>query len=256
MLLLVHTDTKLLGQASKVQLRRAQEVKQGDIEDARCAIGHGGTSRPTNVSGLTLLSGTHPSVTEVALILKGHNEPNEHRDARHATYNNCMALKLPFYNWQVVRDSQSLAVSTQYTVTLSGLRGPVMGLFFTLRSGPNTGSSQATYQAVTSYDIQLSSGESLTGHYVRLHEDTRIDNAELFDNLFSNNKSWHFIPFSSHPAEDYGTGSNHGYQVFTGTEKLVFTTNASITPGVFQIDVYALNSCHLHIENGQVNRRE
>jgi hypothetical protein len=47
-------------------------------------------------------------------------------------YNNKMALKLPFYNWQVVKDSQMLVTSTQYTVTLNGLWGPVMGLFFTL----------------------------------------------------------------------------------------------------------------------------
>jgi hypothetical protein len=51
------------------------------------------------------------------LILKGYNEPSTHHD----TYNNRMPLKLPFYNWQVVKDSQTLATSTQYTVTLSGL---------------------------------------------------------------------------------------------------------------------------------------
>jgi hypothetical protein len=112
-----------------------------------------------------------------------------------------MALKLPFYNWQVVKDLQTLATSTQYTVTLSGLWGPVMGLLFTLCSGPNTGSTQGTYQAISSYDIQLASGESLTGHYVKLHEDSKLENAEMFDNLFGNNKNWYFIPFSSHPAE-------------------------------------------------------
>jgi hypothetical protein len=131
-----------------------------------------------------------------------------------------------------------------------------MGLFFMLHSGPNTRSTQGTYQAVASYDIQMASGESLTGHYVKLHEDSRLENAELFDNLFGSNKSWYFISFSSHPAEDYGTGSNQGYQVFTGTEKLVFTTKASITPGSFQIDIFALNSCHLHVKNGQVVCRE
>jgi hypothetical protein len=99
----------------------------------------------TNSSSLTLLAGTHPTVTDVALILRGYNEQNAHRDARRAAYNNRMPLKLPFYNWQVVKDNQTLAVSTQCTVNLSGLRGPVMGLFFMLRSGPNTGSTQGTY---------------------------------------------------------------------------------------------------------------
>jgi hypothetical protein len=206
----------------------------------------------TNVTDLTILSGSHPTVTEVALILKGYNEPNTHQEARKVAYNNKMALKLPFYNWQVVKELQTLATSTQYTVTLKGLRGPVMGLFFTLRSGPNTGSTQGTYQAISSYDIQLGTTESITGHYVKLHEDSKIENAEMFDNLFGNNKNWYFILFSFHPAEDYGTSSNQGYQAFTGTKKLVFTTNSTITLGTFQIDVYTLNACHLHIENGQV----
>jgi hypothetical protein len=133
----------------------------------------------TNVTSLTLLSGSHPTVTEVALILKGYNEPNIHHKAHKRAYNNRLPLKLPFYNWQLVKNSQTLATSTQYTVTLSSLQGPVMGMFFSLCSGPNTGSIQGTYQAVAFFDIQLSSGESLTGHYIKLHEDNELENAEL-----------------------------------------------------------------------------
>jgi hypothetical protein len=99
-------------------------------------------------------------------------------------------------------------------------------------------------------------GKFMTGHYVKLHEDCKIKKAELFDNLYGNNKNWYFVSFSSYLSEDYGTGSVQGYQVFVGTEKLVFNTNSMITLGTFQIDVYALNSCHLHIENGQVIHRE
>jgi hypothetical protein len=149
----------------------------------------------TNVTGLTILSGSHPTVTEVALELKGYNEPNAHREARKVSYNNRMPLKLPFYNWQANRESQTLATSMQYTVNLSGLRGPVMGLFFTLRSGPNTGSTQGTYQAISSYDVQLASGKSMTGHYVKLHEDSKIKNAELFDNLFAITRTGTLFPF-------------------------------------------------------------
>jgi hypothetical protein len=64
-----------------------------------------------------------------------------------------------------------------------------MGLFFMLYSGPNIGSTQGTYQAISSYDIQLGTSESLTGHYIKLHEDSRLENAEVFDNLFGNNKN-------------------------------------------------------------------
>jgi hypothetical protein len=42
----------------------------------------------TNVTGLTILSGSHPTVTEVALILKGYNKPNTYCDAHRVAYNN------------------------------------------------------------------------------------------------------------------------------------------------------------------------
>jgi hypothetical protein len=102
----------------------------------------------TNVTSLTILFGSHLIVTEIALILKGYNEPSAYCKAHKVIYNNRMPLKLLFYNWQVVKNFQTLATSTQYIMMLSGLWGLVMGLFFTMRSGPNTGSMQATYQAV------------------------------------------------------------------------------------------------------------
>jgi hypothetical protein len=40
----------------------------------------------TNVTSLTILSGSHPTVTEVALELKGYNEPNTHREACKVAY--------------------------------------------------------------------------------------------------------------------------------------------------------------------------
>jgi hypothetical protein len=95
----------------------------------------------TNVTSLTISSRSHPTITKVALILKGYNKPDTHQQACKVAYNNRMALKLPFYNWQVVKDLQILATSTQYTLTLSSLQGPMMGLFFTfvpvLTQGPH-----------------------------------------------------------------------------------------------------------------------
>jgi hypothetical protein len=66
----------------------------------------------TNVTCLTILSGSHPTVTKVVLIIKGYNKPNTHHDACIVAYNNRMPLKLPFYNWQLVKDLQMLATST------------------------------------------------------------------------------------------------------------------------------------------------
>jgi hypothetical protein len=70
-----------------------------------------------------------------------------------------------------------------------------MGLFFTLQSGPNVGCTQGTYQAISSYDIILAGGESMTGLYVILHKDSKLENMEMFDNLFGNNKNWNLLDF-------------------------------------------------------------
>lgn len=204
----------------------------------------------TQSSSFTILAGALPTVNDVSLILKGFSEPNHIRQSRRAVYNNKLPLKLPFVNFIRHKDIQTLGVSTQYTTVLSTIKGTMIGLFFTVRPAGFTGATQGNYQPISSYDIQLASGESLTGHYVKLHEDSKLENAEMFNNLFGLNKDWYFISFSSDPSGDYGQGSNSGYNAFAGTEKLVFTTNSTIVPGSFQIDVIALSAEHLHIADG------
>lgn len=206
----------------------------------------------TASSSTVLIAGTHPTVVNVQLQLKGFAEPADRRQSRALVYNGQTALKLPIFNFLSHKDIQTLAVSSTYTSVLSSIKGNVIGLFFTVRAGAITAANQGTYNAVASYDLQLSSGESLLGHAIRLHTDQKIENAEIFNNLFGQNKDWYFIPFSPDPAGDYGTGSSSGYQVFSGTEKLIINTNSTITPGSFQIDVYALLAQHLHIERGSI----
>lgn len=207
----------------------------------------------TQSSTYTLIAGSHPTVTDVSLILKGYQEPNQSREARRIAYNGQrLNLKLPFVNFISFKDILTLGTSATYSSVLSTIKGTILGLFFTIRDSAITAANQGNYQAITSYDVQLASGESLTGHYTKLHEDQKLECAELFPNVFSNNKDWYFIAFSPEPVHDYGSGGVHGYQVFSGTEKLVFTTNSTIVPGSFQIDVYALSAEHLHVENGAI----
>eukprot|EP01127_Copromyxa_protea_P010584 TRINITY_DN2582_c0_g1_i1.p1 TRINITY_DN2582_c0_g1~~TRINITY_DN2582_c0_g1_i1.p1 ORF type:complete len:259 (+),score=31.21 TRINITY_DN2582_c0_g1_i1:127-903(+) len=200
-----------------------------------------------------ILAGSHPSVTDVSLIMKGYAEPDYRRQSRVAVYNGKLPVKLPFKNWQRVQANLTLAVNSKYNVILQGLSGPVMGMFVAVRSAPNTGAGQGTYQAISSLDIQLAGGESLTGHYVKTDVDMKLECAELLNNKFATAKDWYFISFSSDPSGDYGTGNVSGYQVFTGNEKLVINTGA-LTPGSFQIDVLALCPAHLDIRDGKVVR--
>jgi len=186
------------------------------------------------------------------MLLKGFNEPQEVRSARKASYSNKFPLKLPFVNTIRHLDSQTLAPASTYTTVLSTLKGTFIGLFFTIRASAITGANQGNYQKIRAFDLQLASGASLLGHYTRLDEDDQMEQGEIFNNLFRMNKDAYFISFSSDPVRDYMTGSNHGYQVFTGTEKLQWTTNATIPAGSYVIDIYALSCEHLHIDQGQL----
>jgi hypothetical protein len=210
----------------------------------------------TQSSSYILLSGSHPTVTEVAMILKGYSKPSSIKQSRRSLYNNKMPLKLPFINFIRHKDVQTLATSMQYTTILSTIKGTICGLFFTPRASGFSASTHGNYQAIANYDVQLASGESLTGHYIRLHEDSKLENAELFNNVFGNNKDWYFVSFSSDPSGDYSSGANSGYQFFVGTEKLVWTTNSTITPGTFQLDVIALSVEHLHIMDGYIKAQK
>lgn len=204
-------------------------------------------------SAFTILAGAHPTITDTSLILKGYEEPNSVRVGRRAVYNSAhLSLRLPYLNWMNNRDTQALAVSSQYTSILQSIKGVIAGLIITLRPVGFTGATQANYQPVASIDLHLASGESMLGHYVRLHEDFRLEAAETFSNLFNTFKDFYVISFAEDLAGDYATGRNTGYHVFTGTEKLQFTTTATIVPGSFQIDVWALSHEHLNIVKGAV----
>ena len=206
----------------------------------------------TQSSTYTLLAGTHPTVSDVALIMKGFNESSDMRAERKSTYHSRWPLKLPFINIIRHLDNQTLAASTQYSTLLSTLRGTFVGIFITVRAAAITATNQGNYQALTSFDLQLASGESLLGHYVRLDEDNKLECAELFNNLFAVNKDAYFISFSSDPVLDCMTGSVHGYQVFSGAEKLQFSTPSTLSGGSYIIDVYGLSAEHCHIQNGQL----
>ena len=92
--------------------------------------------------------------------------------------------------------------------------------------------------------------QSILGHMVRLDEDMKIEAAELIPNVMSKYKDFYFVSFTSDPLGDYCTGTLHGYHVFVGTELLRFTTPAGLASATYDIDVYALQAAHLHIQSG------
>lgn len=210
----------------------------------------------TQTSDKTILAGSHPTVTDVALILKGYQEPAAIRESRRAICQRGVPIKLPFVNSIDARAVITMAPSSRYEYNLSTIRANVIALMFTLRPVAFTGATQGTYQAISSFDVQLASGESVLGSYQRLHADNKLDQAEIFPNLMSKYSDHYFISFSRDPVGDFATGSVSGQLVFSGTEKLVINTPSTLVAGNYQLDLYALSCEHLYIEKCQLYARK
>eukprot|EP01127_Copromyxa_protea_P002324 TRINITY_DN1220_c0_g1_i9.p1 TRINITY_DN1220_c0_g1~~TRINITY_DN1220_c0_g1_i9.p1 ORF type:complete len:198 (+),score=41.95 TRINITY_DN1220_c0_g1_i9:1060-1653(+) len=185
------------------------------------------------------LAGSHPTINDVYMTVKGYAETNNAAALRYAVFNDKnMHLRLPFPNFIDHKETMTLAASTTYTSTMKTVKGTIIGLFVSLR-------------AIASLDIQLA-GKSLLGGYIRTHDDLKLEMAELLNNSFALNKDCYFISFSSDPAGDYGSGNVSGYQAFTGEDQLVFTTTAALSAGAYVLDVAAVSAEHLLIDKGVV----
>eukprot|EP01127_Copromyxa_protea_P002315 TRINITY_DN1220_c0_g1_i1.p1 TRINITY_DN1220_c0_g1~~TRINITY_DN1220_c0_g1_i1.p1 ORF type:complete len:195 (+),score=40.22 TRINITY_DN1220_c0_g1_i1:1060-1644(+) len=182
------------------------------------------------------LAGSHPTINDVYMTVKGYAETNNAAALRYAVFNDKnMHLRLPFPNFIDHKETMTLAASTTYTSTMKTVKGTIIGLFV----------------SIASLDIQLA-GKSLLGGYIRTHDDLKLEMAELLNNSFALNKDCYFISFSSDPAGDYGSGNVSGYQAFTGEDQLVFTTTAALSAGAYVLDVAAVSAEHLLIDKGVV----
>eukprot|EP01127_Copromyxa_protea_P002322 TRINITY_DN1220_c0_g1_i7.p1 TRINITY_DN1220_c0_g1~~TRINITY_DN1220_c0_g1_i7.p1 ORF type:complete len:211 (+),score=44.70 TRINITY_DN1220_c0_g1_i7:1060-1692(+) len=198
------------------------------------------------------LAGSHPTINDVYMTVKGYAETNNAAALRYAVFNDKnMHLRLPFPNFIDHKETMTLAASTTYTSTMKTVKGTIIGLFVSLRAASVTAANQATYVPIASLDIQLA-GKSLLGGYIRTHDDLKLEMAELLNNSFALNKDCYFISFSSDPAGDYGSGNVSGYQAFTGEDQLVFTTTAALSAGAYVLDVAAVSAEHLLIDKGVV----
>lgn len=135
--------------------------------------------------------------------MEGVAEVSSRPDARRAIYNaTYMFLKLPFFNFAPHRDVVSLAASSTYT---NLYHGNICGLFVAVRPATLTAANQGTYSALASLDVHLSSGESITGHETKLHEDWKLDCSELvFRVLWGYKTESLFLHFGSKPYPPFG----------------------------------------------------
>lgn len=203
-----------------------------------------------NDSSLTLVSGSLLTCDNITLLLKGYNEPSIFKQQRAELYNS-KSFIIPVKLYQRNTQTLTLAASTGYTMVLSGISGLVSGLFITLRSATITAANQVTYlQQLDQIDIQESNGTSMIGSYKRSNLDFLDEYAESFKNVFGSNSGFYFISFSEDIVGDVKSGNTLGNHIMNGFQKLAFTTLSTLTPGSYVVDVRALCSEHLMIQNG------
>lgn len=204
-------------------------------------------------STYTILAGSNITCNSINLIMKGYSEPEDVKQKRLSVYRNSIPYIVPYVNFQRMNQTITLAASSTYSIVLSGFKGQVGAFFITLRAAAITAANQGTYLALSSLDVQNAAGESLTGHYRRTHSDVKLENSELLPNVFGNNKEFYLLSWSENPAHDYQSGSNSGYEYFTGFEKLSFTTTSGLAGGSYIVDIRALSYEHLTILNGKAH---
>jgi len=189
--------------------------------------------------------------------MRGHYEAPKVSGMKFNLYKNKL-ISSPYLHPVRMSETLTLAASTEYSITLSAFRGVCALMAYTLRALPLTAANQATYVTdITDHNVNNNNGESMLGHYRISYEESRdIVYHEKFDNLFADNSGFAIFPFSTNPVDSYKRGNNHGFQPFTGFERLSFTTASTLTPGSHRVDVYGWFYSTSHVQQGQIRTRK
>lgn len=156
-----------------------------------------------------------------------------------------------YYAPQTHSETLNLSASTQYQVRLSGINGYCNQIFFVLRAIANATSpaNQFSFERPDNFDFLDPQAKSITGFKNQTASDMVILYSHMYDNLFINNTNACVYSFSQSPVSDVSAGSVHGGIEMKGYHILQFTTSSTITPGSFQVLVYAMCNESLVIEN-------
>lgn len=207
-------------------------------------------------SAMTLVSGTHPTVTSATLLLAGVDEAQERRNRRTQEYRGRIPHFLPFYAWNHFTQALTLAAGIKSDVKLSGLKGQFSALFVLVRALPLTAATQGTFIKLDEHSVRDQSGQIFCGNHAKTHERSRIIAGADLHNLAAKNSNFYMVPFSGTVVHDFITGQVHGYQVFGGNETLSITPTTGTASGQYQVDVVALQSTALRIQGGEVSLRQ
>ena len=157
---------------------------------------------------------------------------------------------------------ENLAPSTRYSFVLTAVQGIVSELIVTIRPA-NSGSFNAwSFRGWSSYELLDGSGASLTGgmpityEYQRTIVDASRQSSGAIDTLVTIGAPRSYNPIVcefGNAKADFLTGSITGYIPFTGQERLIITTDATVLAGSYEVRIEYLAAARVNIDRGRIS---
>ena len=157
---------------------------------------------------------------------------------------------------------ENLAPSTRYSFVLTAVQGIVSELIVTIRPAATGWFNAYIFMGWSSYELLDGSGASLTGgmpityEYQRTIVDASRQSSGAIDSLvaFGGSRSNNPIVCEFGNAKaDFLTGSITGYIPFTGQERLIITTDATVLASSYELRIEYLAAARVNIDRGRIS---
>jgi len=135
------------------------------------------------------------------------------------------------------------------------INGNIAALFIIWRAVPVASTNIGTFaQAMSYYDVQDNSVQSLIGYAQRSISSTNIIFAEYSHNLFGLYSEAYPVYWTRNFNDSLSTGSCWGWQPFDGTnQKLVWTTPSGLSGGSYQCDIIGRSYETIKVRKGDIS---
>jgi hypothetical protein len=156
---------------------------------------------------------------------------------------------------------ENLAPSTRYSFALTAVQGVVSELIVSIRYANSNGFAAYSFRGWSSYELLDGSGASLTGGmpityaYQRTIVDAARQSSGALDALGAGlvgATAPLIIEFGNAKA-DLMTGTLTGYVPFSGQERLVITTDASLVAGSYEVRIEYLSVARVNVDRGRIS---
>ena len=166
-----------------------------------------------------------------------------------------------FYEYVEMKEVLNLAPSNQYDVRLSSVLGLTSSLWLWIRPNGHTLLDSVNSVKIDSYSLNDSSGKSILGSSSFDSDLMRVvkhNNNMLADVVNSQNKD--LVNNLNYISVGFADASNQrssnlsgGYYCFSGHERLVFRTPASLAPGSFELTIIQVKLNHITCDGGSIS---